>query len=248
MVPVEACEILETWDGMGMRGTGSDAMGLTDVFVPQARTLPLVPEFTPGAPSRGPLCPFSAMGINAATFPSVVLAMARQALEAMYALAQGKTPFASPTVLRERGTAQAPLAQAAGALRAARVFLYDTRGEVWEQTLAGEPPSLVQRADLLLAVAHATRSAAQVVETAYNVPGTSGIYTRTPLERHCRDLQVLKQHGSLNFSQFVARQYWWKRGATRYRFRAHGVENGACSSGASRSLWINYNHLQMLIN
>jgi len=32
------------------------------------------------------------------------------------------------------------------------------------------------------------------------------------------------------------------------RFQAHGVENGAFSSGASRPLWISCNHLQILIN
>jgi hypothetical protein len=52
---------------------------------------------------------------------------------------------------------------------------------------------------------------------------------------------------SLNLSQFVARQYWRKRWATRHRFRARCVENGTFESGASRSLRINFNHLQILI-
>jgi alkylation response protein AidB-like acyl-CoA dehydrogenase len=209
-VPVEACEILDTWYVMGMRGTGSDDIALTDVFVPQARTCPLVPEFAPGSHYRGPLYQFSAMGAIAATFPSVMLAMARQALDEVYTLAQGKTPFASTIVLRERGTAQAKLAQAEATLRAARAFLYDTLGELWEQTLTGDPPSLVQRADLLLATAHATSSAAKVVELAYNVAGTSGIYTRNPLERHFRDVQVLKQHGfaSENRYETVSQVYF----------------------------------------
>jgi alkylation response protein AidB-like acyl-CoA dehydrogenase len=195
IVPVEACDIIDTWYVMGMRGTGSDDIALTDVFVPQARTFPLEPEFTPGSHYRGPLYQFSAMGNLASTFPLVMLAMARQALNEVYTLAQGKTPFASTRLLRERATAQVKLAQAEATLRAARALLYDTLSEMWEQTLAGEPPSLVQRADLLLAVAHATSSAATAVELAYNVAGTSGIYTRNPLERHFRDVQVLKQHG-----------------------------------------------------
>lgn len=29
----------------------------------------------------------------------------------------------------------------------------------------------------------------------YRVAGTTGIYTRSPLERHFRDMEVLKQHG-----------------------------------------------------
>jgi hypothetical protein len=60
--------------------------------------------------------------------------------------------------------------------------------------------------------------------------------------------ETLKQIRPLNLWQFVARQYWWKRWATLDRFRAYGVENGAFSSGASRSLQIKFNHLQMLIN
>src|SRR5215831_18814811 len=53
---------------------------------------------------------------------------------------------------------------------------------------------------------------------------------------------------SLNLQRFVARQYEWKRWALRYRFRPYGVENGTFSSGASRSAWINCNHIHMLIN
>lgn len=175
---------------------------MTDLFVPQARTFPLVPEFIPGSHYQGPLYKFSLMGLLAATFPPVVLAIARQALDEVYTIANGKTPFGSTTVLRERATAQVKLAQAEATLRSARALLYDTLAETWEQTLAGEPPSSVQRADLLLAVAHATSSSAKVVELAYSVAGTSGIYARNPLERHFRDLQVLKQHGFASESRY----------------------------------------------
>ena len=54
--------------------------------------------------------------------------------------------------------------------------------------------------------------------------------------------------GTLHFSQLVARHYWRKHWATRYRFRAFGVQNGAFSSGAHWSLWINCNHRHMLRN
>ena len=52
------------------------------------------------------------------------------------------------------------------------------------------------------------------------------------------DQHQIRQHRntkgfSLNFSQFVARQYWRKHWATLHRYRAHGVENGAFSSGAT---------------
>jgi alkylation response protein AidB-like acyl-CoA dehydrogenase len=111
-------------------------------------------------------------------------------------LAQGQTPFGSITLLRERATAQVKLAQAEAALRSSRALLYDTLSEAWERTLTGEPASLKQRANLLLATVNATSSAAQVAELMYSNAGTNGIYMKNPLERHCRDLQVLSNMGS----------------------------------------------------
>jgi alkylation response protein AidB-like acyl-CoA dehydrogenase len=79
-------------------------------------------------------------------------------------------------------------------LRAGRLLLYDTLRETWEATLAGQTISLRQKADLQLAMTHAVSSAVSAVELMYQVAGTSGIYTRSPLERHFRDVQVLRHH------------------------------------------------------
>ena len=54
--PSEQCEIIDTWDVMGMRGTGSNDISVTDVYVPTSRTFPMVPDFEPGYHYRGPLC------------------------------------------------------------------------------------------------------------------------------------------------------------------------------------------------
>ncbi len=42
---------------------------------------------------------------------------------------------------------------------------------------------------------NAMSSAARAVELMWSVAGTSGIYTRSPLERYFRDMQVLRHHG-----------------------------------------------------
>jgi alkylation response protein AidB-like acyl-CoA dehydrogenase len=187
--------IIDTWDVLGMRGTGSDDVAATDAFVPAARTCALAPEFTPGSHYRGPLYRFSMMGAVAATLAPIALAVARNAIEEVSAIAQHKTPFGSATLLRERPAAQQKIAEAEAALRSARALLYETLGAVWERVLAGEPVSLQQRADLLLAVTNAISSAGRVADLTYSVAGTTGIYARNPLERHFRDLQVLRQHG-----------------------------------------------------
>ncbi len=193
-LPQESCEVLDTWEVMGMRGTGSHDVAVTDVFVPRARTFPFVPGGPPGSHYQGSLYRFPLIGIVASNLPPLVLAVARRAIEEVTELAQGKVPVTRSTALRERASAQAKLAQAEAILRAGRVLLYDTLRETWDATLAGETISLRQKADMLLAMTHAVSSSVQAVELMYSVAGTSGIYTRSPLERYFRDVQVLRHH------------------------------------------------------
>jgi alkylation response protein AidB-like acyl-CoA dehydrogenase len=193
-LPRESCDVIDTWHTLGMRGTGSHDVAVTDVFVPMARTFPLVPEFTPGSHYQSALYRFPVIGIVASNLPPLLLAVARRAIEEVSALAQSKVPVAASTMLRERASAQAKLAQAEAIVRAGRVFLYDTLRETWEATVAGEALSLRHKADVLLAMTHAVQSAVQTVELMYRMAGTSGIYTQSPLERYFRDVQVLRHH------------------------------------------------------
>ena len=193
-LPSENCEIIDTWHVMGMRGTGSNDVAVTDVFVPRARTFPFVPEFSPGSHYQGPLYRFPLIGVVASNLPPIVLALARRAIDEVSLLAQSKMPVAATTSLRERAAAQAKLARAEAALRSSRLLLYDTLSEAWQATVAGVTFSLRQKADLQLAMANAVSSAVSAVELMYSVAGTSGIYTRNPLERYFRDVQVLKHH------------------------------------------------------
>ena len=193
-LPREQCEIIDTWNTMGMRGTGSHDVSATDVFTPKARTFPIAPEFEPGSHYQGPLYRFPLVGVGATSLPPVMFAVARLAIDYVSELAQGKTPVVSSVLLRERASVQAKLAQAEAILRSSRLFLYDTVSDVWDAVVAGKAISMNQRADLLLAMTHAVSSSARAVELAYNIAGTSGFRTDSPLERYFRDVQVLKHH------------------------------------------------------
>jgi alkylation response protein AidB-like acyl-CoA dehydrogenase len=158
-LPRDSCQVIDTWHVLGMRGTGSHDVAVTDVFVPTARTFPLVPAFTPGSHYHGPLYRFPLVGMVASNLPPLLLAVARRAIEEVSALAQAKVPVAASTTLRERASAQAKLPQAEALVHAGRVFLYETLRETWEATVAGEPLSLRHKADVLLAMTYAVQSA-----------------------------------------------------------------------------------------
>ena len=190
----EECEIIDTWDVMGMRGTGSNDISVTDVYVPRSRTFPMVPDFEPGSHYRGPLYRLPVVGAAASGIPTPMLGVARRALDEVTELARTKTPVASSGLLKERALAQVQLGRAEAILRSGRLLLLDTLSEAWRRCVDGETHSLEQKADLLLAMAHAMSSAVQAVELACSIAGTTAFRASSPLERCFRDVQTMRHH------------------------------------------------------
>ena len=52
--PREGCEIIDTWNVMGMRGTGSHDISVTDVYVPKVQDLPHGAGLRAGIALSGP--------------------------------------------------------------------------------------------------------------------------------------------------------------------------------------------------
>jgi indole-3-acetate monooxygenase len=192
---VSEAQVIDTWDSLGMRGTDSQDVVVDNVFVPARRSYRLVPHFEPTADFQGPLYRFPAIGETAITVAPVGLGVAREAISELRALAERKTSFGHMKSLRERSTVQSTLARAEAFLRSARLLFYETVGAAWERCLAGETSTLEQHADLLLAGSHAMSTAATVTTMMHRLAGTSGIYARSPLERHFRDISTMRHHG-----------------------------------------------------
>jgi indole-3-acetate monooxygenase len=202
MLRAEEVKVVDTWYSLGMRGTDSNDTLMDSVFVPKARIFPLTPEFEPGAHHRGPL--YRIPGISAGGFliAPVPLAVARNAIGEVKTLAQKKTALGFTRPMRDRPGVQAAVARAEAMLRSARLLFYDTLEQAWAQAVRGERFTLEQKADLLLAGVHAAATAGKVTDLMHRLAGTTGIYTRSPLERHFRDAQTLRHHGFLSENRF----------------------------------------------
>jgi Acyl-CoA dehydrogenase, C-terminal domain len=101
-------------------------------------------------------------------------------------LARTKTPVASSGLLKERASAQLRLGRAEAILGSGCLLLLDTLSEAWRRCVDGETHSLEQKADLLLAMAHAMSSAVQAVELACSIAGTTAFRASSLLERGSR--------------------------------------------------------------
>ncbi|HEU4408522.1 MAG TPA: acyl-CoA dehydrogenase family protein [Polyangiaceae bacterium] len=195
VLPTADVQIIDTWHSLGMRGTDSNDAAFDGAFVPAHRAALMAPDAEPGRHFRGPLYRFPAVPIIALFGAAVLLATARTALDELRELAQRKTPFGAAKPLRERAVAQAGLAEAEAVLRSARSFFYESLGEAWARTLAGEPHAPEQRAGLMLAGVHAAQSSVRVVDAAHRLAGTAGVYAKSRLERCLRDAHTLRHHG-----------------------------------------------------
>jgi alkylation response protein AidB-like acyl-CoA dehydrogenase len=187
---------------MGMRGTDSNTATVEDAFVPTARTWQLEPTFEPGCHFAGPLYRYPSLGEGIVVLAPVALGVARLAIDEFKKLALGKTPFMSATSLSQRPVAQMALGKAEGVLSAARSFFYVTATEAWERTLAGRASTREEKGMLMLAAVHLMQSCVEAVDHVCRVAGTSGIYTRSPLERAFRDIHTARHHGWVSETRY----------------------------------------------
>jgi alkylation response protein AidB-like acyl-CoA dehydrogenase len=190
-VPSGACEILDTWHTAGLRGTGSHDWQVTDVFVPEAQSFPVLFD-GPSAPGVLSLRDFAAYAGPRVT--AVALGIARDAIDTFTALARTKTPALATSPLVTQHTTHERVGRAEALLRAARAFLYETVRALPYSPTYSEALSDDLRADVRLASAHAAQSAAEAVDLMFNAAGTTASYTSSRLERCFRDVHVATQH------------------------------------------------------
>jgi indole-3-acetate monooxygenase len=197
------CEIIDTWYTLGMRATDSNDVAAKDVFVPDHLYFPLNPQYKPGRHFTGLLYQFPAIGacVNGLLAP-VSMALARNAIDELKAIAAKKTPLGSAVPIRERGVVQRKLGKAEALLQSSRAYLHQKIAECWEKTLAGEKLPLEEKAGLLLAAAHTNQSCTRAVDLMYSAAGSSAFYTRNKLEHYFADAEVVRQHGFMNDSRY----------------------------------------------
>jgi alkylation response protein AidB-like acyl-CoA dehydrogenase len=190
-VEAEAAEIEDTWDSLGLQGTGSHHLTLTDERVPETHMA--APLFEP-ARHDGPLWRLPLFGLTAIIMVGFPLGVARRALDEFTDLARSKFRGAPTETVAQDGFAQVQLARAEAEVQSARSYVYDVVGRLWETCLAGDEPDLQQRARMLLATNQAVRAGVDAVDTLFRLAGAEGVYTGQPLERCFRDLHTANQH------------------------------------------------------
>jgi alkylation response protein AidB-like acyl-CoA dehydrogenase len=192
--PAADCTVLDTWDVTGMRGTGSHDWSVTELFVPERRTVRAgVPFANQWQRWPGTIFGLPAHGFIGAHQSAVATGIARAGIDALTELAGSKVPRAQTGLLREQAQVQEAVGRAEALLGAAQAYRTAVTADIWETVMAGRPATHEQRARCRIAASYAADSAMQAVDLMYRAGGTTSIEWNHRLARCWRDVHVVGQ-------------------------------------------------------
>lgn len=200
--PRADAEIVDDWDVLGLRATGSNDVVARGIHIAEEHT---ISPFFEAARQDGPLWRLAFFTLVGVGLVGVPLGIARRALDEFADLAPTKTRAGTFEPLAADPAAQVEFASADAGLRAARAFVLDEAGALWDTARAGDSPSLQQRAGFQLAAQQAMRAARRAVDTAFGLTGAGAVHAGHPLQRCFRDLHTAHQH--VYFSPAALKRY-----------------------------------------
>ncbi|MFS8609376.1 MAG: acyl-CoA dehydrogenase family protein [Gammaproteobacteria bacterium] len=188
VLPVSQAKLIENWDVLGLRGTGSIDYTIDNAYVPDA--------YTHFATTEEPLRGGSLYTIGIIGFAGIVHAgwacgIGRRILDELRTVVHEKA--GRPGTIADSTSFHEQYANAEAVYRSARAFVYETWTDIAETLDRGKRLSMRQQSLFRLALAHSTWSSHQVAMFAYKAAGTLALRAGT-LQRLFRDMNAGTQH------------------------------------------------------
>lgn len=180
-----------TWNVVGLRGTGSDTYTVTDLFVPNAYTVRR--DIDEERRIDDPFFRFTSTSAYACGFAGVSIGIARGMLDELINLAQTKKPSHTSRALRDSPVMHHLVAENEAKLRSARAFVLETIRDGEDCIRRTGALDTENRVLMRLATTTAIRRAKEVAECAYHEAGATAIFTSNTFEQKMRDIHASAQ-------------------------------------------------------
>ncbi|MGD9998865.1 MAG: acyl-CoA dehydrogenase family protein [Ilumatobacteraceae bacterium] len=189
VVPVEKAELLwDSWDVMGLRGTGSIDYHIHDAFVPEEYSHF---AFTTEPKRGGDLYRIGIIAFAEICHSGWAIGVGRRLLDELAELVRSKTGRAGAEV--DSDAFQQRYAEVEAKFRAARALVYEAWTDASATIAEGKPLSLRQNTLIRLALGHITATLLEVANYVYLASGTTGL-RRGTIQRLVRDVHAGTQH------------------------------------------------------
>jgi 3-hydroxy-9,10-secoandrosta-1,3,5(10)-triene-9,17-dione monooxygenase len=204
LVPKSDYEIIDTWYAMGMAGTGSKDVAVSELFVPERRALPLLRcrggrEHPGAALNTGALFAIPLVAASSHPLAPAALGAAEGALELFLGAMAKRSGTYTGARVADFQAVQIKVARARSLIDSARHLLRQSAIAFQDSAERNEVPDLDTKLRFRAHSAFAVNQAREAVETLWSCYGAQGLYTRDPLQRHLRDVLAINQHFSFNF-------------------------------------------------
>jgi len=202
-LPRSQIEIVDTWRAVGLKGSASNDVIVSEVFVPEHRTLSIV--HLKGGPSpgnahnRSPLYRTPSYAIFGVYISAACLGIAEAGLELYLDSARRRIALVSRQKVGGYPTQQVKVAEASAAIAAARQLLLSICDEAQKIAARDGLPSDEQRAKFRSHAAFAGRLTGRAVELLWDAGASSSVYSDNPMSRVYRDISVAGRHFTQNW-------------------------------------------------
>jgi alkylation response protein AidB-like acyl-CoA dehydrogenase len=188
VLPVGQATLIDNWDVLGLRATGSIDYTIDSVFVPDAYTHFALTE----SPKRGgALYTLGVIVFAVMCHSGWACGIGRRLLDELARSVRAKAGRAG--TLADSDGFQEQYAKAEATYRSARALVYETWNDVKRTLDRGEPLSVRQHTLIRLAMANATWSSHEVAAFVYKSAGTTALRAGT-IQRLFRDMHAGTQH------------------------------------------------------
>ncbi|MFJ5265717.1 acyl-CoA dehydrogenase family protein [Streptomyces sp. NPDC088387] len=190
-VPRADCAVRDTWRNLGLRGTGSNSLTVSDVFVPARRVFAPADLGRPAGEARCHRIPF--MLVAPLQFAAPALGAARGALREWTGWT-ARTRRPSGQWLHELPSAQEVLARTSGDIHLAGLLLDECARRADRSA-----PSPLAVAENLRDSATASALCRSALDRLLHASGSSAQADGHPLQRRWRDVTAAASHTTLSF-------------------------------------------------
>ena len=190
LIRADRINLTDTWDVVGLRGTGTEGFTLENFFVPEDHTI-VRDTMIEEAGDTGALYTFTTVSIYAMGFASTAMGIAQGFLDRFNDMAQEKKPRRITVPLSDMPVVHDEYARAQAKLAAARAYLRNSVDAAWREANTSGAATVKQRMAIRLAATHAIHEAKSVVDTLFDTGGTSSVFALAPFERRFRDIHAV---------------------------------------------------------
>jgi alkylation response protein AidB-like acyl-CoA dehydrogenase len=200
LLPAHEWQIEDTWHVVGLKGTGSHHVALSDTFVPAENFF----DLASGVPCLpGPLYRGVSQFIPL-LHGTIAVSIAEGALEDIVNLAKtGRQQLRATKPMQDSEIFQGELGHIFADLRAAQAFLQVQVASHWRRAVAGTLKDETLLAQGTQTAIWLATTCVRVADACFALGAGSALYENSPLQRRMLDLHVAAQHGAVQRRHYV---------------------------------------------